>query len=117
MHQLPFRLERGDRIVDSRNATRIWIRKSDPKTFTGDDYAVISRLKRSETGNFVLAIAGIDTFGNQASADFISDPERLSVVLRTLPEGWEQKDMQIVLHTTVVTHVPAVVNVEAVKVW
>lgn len=117
MHQLRFRLERGDRIVDEKYTNRVWVRKSDPETFTGDDYAVISRLERSETGNFILAIAGIDTYSNQAAADFLNDPDRLGAFLGTLPQGWEKKNMQVVLHTSVVKEVPAAANVEAVELW
>jgi hypothetical protein len=117
MHQLRFRLEGGYQIVDEKDKPRVWTRKSDPQTFAGDDYAVISRLIRSETGNFVLAIAGIDTYSNQAAADFLSDPGRLGALLKTLPAGWEKKNLQIVLHTSVVKEVPAAVNVEAVEIW
>jgi len=117
MRQLPFRLEGGDRIVESGKNSHSWIRKSDQENFKGDDYAVITRLIRSETGTSVLVIAGIDTYSNQAASDFLNDPDRLSELLRTLPKGWEQKNLQIVLHTTVIAQVPAVVNIEAVKVW
>jgi hypothetical protein len=117
MHQLRFRLEGGDRIVDEKDKTRLWVRKSDAKTFAGDDYAVISRLVRSETGNFVVAIAGIDTYSNQAAADLLNDPDRLNALLRALPKDWDQKNVQIVLHTSVVKDVPSALNIEAVEVW
>jgi hypothetical protein len=113
MRQLRFQLEGYDHIVDRENSTRYWRRKSDPGTFAGDDYVVISRLIRPETGNFILAIGGIDTYSNQAAADFLNDPDRLDSLLKVLPSGWEQKNMQIVLHTEVVKDVPTAVNVEA----
>jgi len=78
---------------------------------------VISRLIKPETGNFILAIGGIDTYSNQAAADFLSDPDRLDALLKTLPTGWERKNMQIVLHTNVVKEVPIAVNVEAWDIW
>jgi hypothetical protein len=95
----------------------VWIRKTNPETFAGDDYAVISRLTSSETGNFVLIIAGIDTYSNQAAADFLDDPQRMKALLVTLPKGWEKKNLQFVLHTSVIKDVPSVVNVEAVNIW
>jgi len=117
MRHLPFRLEGGDRIVEGVERKRVWITQSDPGTMRGDDYAIVTRLNDSETGNFVLVIAGIDTYSNQASAEFLGDANRLGNLLQPLSNGWQQKNMQIVLHTTVVAHVPAVVSVEAVKVW
>lgn len=116
MRQLRFQLEGYDHIVDKENATRSWRRKSAIGTFAGDDYVVISRLIRPETGNFILAIGGIDTYSNQAAADFLNDPDRLDALLKVLPEGWEQKNMQIVLHTDVLKDVPTAVNVEAWEV-
>ena len=117
MRQLRFQLEGYDHIVDKKNPSHFWRRKSDPGTLAGDDYVVISRLIKPETGNFILAIAGIDTYSNQAAADFLSDPDRLEALLKTLPTGWERKNMQIVLHTNVVKEVPTAVNVEAWDIW
>jgi hypothetical protein len=117
MRQLRFQLEGYDHIVDKKNPSHVWRRKSGPGTLAGDDYVVISRLIKPETGNFILAIAGIDTYSNQAAADFLSDPDRLDALLKTLPTGWERKNMQIVLHTNVVKEVPTAVNVEAWDIW
>ncbi|MGC2403043.1 MAG: hypothetical protein WA510_24860 [Acidobacteriaceae bacterium] len=117
MRQLRFQLEGYDHIVDKKDPSRSWRRKSDSGTLAGDDYVVISRLIKPETGNFILAIGGIDTYSNQAAADFLSDPDRLDALLKTVPTGWERKNMQIVLHTNVVKEVPTAVNVEAWDIW
>jgi hypothetical protein len=117
MRQLRFQLEGYDHIVDKKDPSHPWRRKSDRGTLAGDDYVVISRLIKPETGNFILAIGGIDTYSNQAAADFLSDPDRLDALLKTLPTGWERKNMQIVLHTNVVKEVPIAVNVEAWNIW
>jgi hypothetical protein len=117
MRQLRFQLEGYDHIVDKKDPSHIWRRKSNPGKLAGDDYVVISRLIKPETGNFILAIGGIDTYSNQAAADFLSDPDRLDALLKTLPTGWERKNMQIVLHTNVVKEVPTAVNVEAWDIW
>ena len=116
MHQLRFQLQGHDhdQIVDEMDKSRVWTRKFPEETFSGDDYAVISRLPRSEMGNPVLAIAGIGMYANQAASDFLSDPDRLGALLKTLPKGWEQKNLQVILHTNIVKDVPgAVINVEA----
>jgi hypothetical protein len=117
MRRLRFQLEGYDHIVDKKDPSHYWRRKSHPGTLAGDDYVVISRLIKPETGNSILAIGGIDTYSNQAGADFLSDPDRLDALLKTLPTGWERKNMQIVLHTNVVKEVPTAVNVEAWDIW
>jgi len=116
MHQLRFQLQGRDhdQIVDEMDKSRVWTRKLPEETFSGDDYVVISRLPRSEMGNPVLAIAGIGMYANQAASDFLNDPDRLGALLKTLPKGWEQKNLQIILHTNIVKDIPgAVTNVEA----
>ncbi len=70
MRQLRFQLEGYDHIVDKKDPSHTWRRKSDRGTLAGDDYVVISRLIKPETGSFILAIGGIDTYSNQAGADF-----------------------------------------------
>ncbi len=116
---LRFSLQGGDRIVDRKDSTRVWLRKTSADGQTQDDYAVISRLPKSETGDFVLVIAGIDTYSNQGAAAFLSNPEDIASLLssRAMPRDWQNKNIQVVLHTTAVNGVPAATNVEAVAVW
>ena len=114
---LRYSLERGDRIVDRKDPNKVWVRKVGADGRTQEDFAVISRLPTSETGDFVLAIGGIDTFSNQAAADFLSDPQRIGALLRTAPANWQNGNLQIVLQTSVVKDVPAAAKVEAVSFW
>jgi hypothetical protein len=114
MRNLPIRLEsreNGDCIADTESKTRVW------RAIGNDDYAVITRLLNSETGNFVLIIAGIGTSGNQAASNFLADKDRLGAVLKALPKAWERKNLQIVVHTTIVKNVPALTDVQATRVW
>jgi hypothetical protein len=120
MRKLPIRLESredGDFIVDAQSKTRVWRGKFDVGTLRHDDYAVISRLLNSETGNSDLVIAGIGTEGNEAASNFVSDPDQLNTYLKKLPEGWEHKNIQIVLHISVVKDVSVSTDIETVKVW
>lgn len=114
---LRYSLEHGDRIVDKRHPEDVWIRGGSGDGLKQDDYALITRLSKSETGDFVLAIGGIDTYGNQAAADFLNNPEQLGAVLKNLPPGWDRKNLQIVLHTGIVNDVPASADVVAVYSW
>lgn len=117
MHNLRYTLEDGDRIVDHQDKNNVWIRSSRPDGIQQDDYAIVSRLSKTETGNVIFAIAGIDTYSNQAAADFLSDPERIGKLLVSLPSGWEKKNLQIVLHAGIVKDVPVSANIVAVYSW
>jgi hypothetical protein len=54
-------------------------------------------LIQSHTGGFALIVADVGTVGNQAAADFISDPASLAKLLTNAPAAWEHMNMQAVL--------------------
>jgi hypothetical protein len=81
--------------------------------------AIISRFK-AKTGGFVVSIAGVGAAANQAAqaaADFVSDPEQMGKILRQAPRGWQDKNMQMVLHTAILNRVPVSVDVQALYFW
>jgi hypothetical protein len=69
------------------------------------------------TGSFVLSIAGVASSSNQATADFVSDPRQIAKLLKTAPSGWENMNMQVVLHTTTINDIPTSVDVQAIYFW
>jgi hypothetical protein len=82
-----------------------------------EDYAVVTRLLNSKTGQFVLFVAGIRSYGTQAAGEFVSTPEYLQKALQTAPADWEGKNVQIVLHTTVIDGLSGPPQVIATYVW
>jgi hypothetical protein len=110
-HDLRYTLEQGNKIVDRSDKTKVW------QVGSQNDYAIISRLVHSQTASFVLSSAGIGTGGTQAGAEFITNPEQLAKLLEKAPEGWERKNMQIVLHANVLHGVPVSTDVQAVYFW
>jgi hypothetical protein len=114
---LRFSLQKGDRVVDSQNGRHPWIATDGQDGRQPIDYVVVSRLANSGTGGFVLIIAGVGTVGNQAAADFISEPDALAKLLRNAPPGWETKNMQAVLSASYVRGIPITTEVKAVYFW
>jgi hypothetical protein len=114
---LRYTLEQGDKVVDNNDKSKVWQWKEDDANQRQDDYAILSRLIRSPTGSFVLSIAGIASSSNQATADFISDPRQIEKLLKAAPPGWENKNMQVVLHTTTINDIPTSVDVQAIYFW
>jgi hypothetical protein len=82
-----------------------------------EDYAVVTRLLNSKTGQFVLFVAGIRSYGTQAAGEFVSTPEYLQKALQAAPADWEGKNVQIVLHTTVIDGLSGPPQVIATYVW
>lgn len=104
-------------IVDQWHRQTAWADKVDAETLARDDYALISRLPQAATGGFILSVAGIRMYGTRTAAEFISDPVRIAALLKGAPKGWENRNMQIVLHTRVVNDIPVLTDVEAVHFW
>ncbi len=100
-------------IMDRSDPKKRW---SATNSFT-EDYAIISRVLNSQTGTTVIAVAGIGYAGTQAAAEFLTSPQSISALVKSLPSGWEKKNIQIVLHTVVTNQLPSPPDVIAIYCW
>jgi hypothetical protein len=82
-----------------------------------DDTAIVARLLDSKTGQFTIVVAGIGERGTQAAGEFVSNPELLGQGLRSVPAGWQTKNLEIVLQTSVTDLVPGPPRVVAAYSW
>jgi hypothetical protein len=81
------------------------------------DFGVVTRLLDSKTGHSVVSVAGITAPGTDAAAQAVSDPEFLSELARTAPAGWEKKNMQVVVQTSVIDAGASPPHVVAAYFW
>jgi len=100
-------------IVDRTNPQKRWATTA---AFT-EDYAIVSRVLNSKTGTTMITVAGVGFAGTQSAAEFVTNPQSISALVKSLPEGWEKKDLQIVLHTTVTNQLPGAPDVVATYCW
>lgn len=82
-----------------------------------EDYILVSRIRNSLTGGLVLVAAGLKQFGTEAAGRLLTDPDRLGTILNRLPAGWEDKNLQIVLHAKIIGNTAAQPDVVAWHVW
>jgi hypothetical protein len=82
-----------------------------------EDFAIVSRLLDSKTGQFTITAAGIGGTGTQAAAEFLSNSEYMEEALRSAPAGWQTKNMELVLETTVTDSVPGPPRAVASYYW
>lgn len=104
-------------IRNQVSRTEIW-----SPTYTSDDkisidYAVVTRMPHSKTGQALITIAGITQAGTHAAADFITDPEQMKKLAATAPKDWPQQNLQFVLQTKVVNNIPTSPTIVATKTW
>lgn len=112
-------VDEGDQslIREQGPSGRRWYSKTDSNEKAGEDYALVTRLVTSRTGQFVVIVAGIKSYGTQAASEFVSSPEYLQAGLQTASPGWEGRNVQIVLQTSVTDGLPGPPQVVATYAW
>jgi hypothetical protein len=104
-------------IRDQTNGGQVWERHTNKKGEVIDDVAIVTRLLDSKTGQFTITVAGIGETGTQAAGEFVSNPEFLEQGLRSVPAGWQTKNLEIVLQTTATDSTPGPPRVVAAYSW
>jgi hypothetical protein len=116
-----FRFVRRDdmRVVieDTAKPGSEWAIDSKDDGSSPEDYILIARIRNSVTGGVILVGAGLKQFGTEAAGHLLADSDHLGAILRKLPTGWENKNLQIVLHAQVIGNTPAQPGVVASHVW
>jgi len=116
---LPFYLDRGFGIRERGGEHRRWFNplKAEMTPRMMEDYALVFRIMNSKNGAPVLAVVGLSTCGTHAAADFVTDPVQMRA-LSNVPRGsLMNKNIELVLHTSLVNCAPTSVEVIASKVW
>ena len=100
-------------IVDRFDQQKSWVANPD----RSETYAIVARVLNSWNGKVVVAIGGVGYSGTRAAAEYITDPQSISQLAKSLPKGWESKSVEVVLHTTVKNQVPSAPDVVATYCW
>jgi hypothetical protein len=84
---------------------------------TAEDYAIVTRVFHPDTQAMLVEVAGITQYGTEAAADLITNPELLAEALHDAPQGWQNKNLQLVLHVKVISGTPASPKVVKTYFW
>ena len=117
---LRFVFEEKDGILwihDQSAADKRWFCRLGLHREVVEDFGVVTRLLDSKTGHSVVSVAGITAPGTDAAAQFVSEPEYLSELAKTAPPGWEKKNMQVVVQTSVIDAGASPPHVVAAYFW
>src|SRR5580704_10941666 len=82
---------------------------------TSEDYAIVTRVFHPDTQAMLVEVAGITQYGTEAGAEMITNPKLLAEALQDAPAGWQNKNLQLVLHVKVISGTPA--SPKAVKTY
>jgi hypothetical protein len=110
--------ERRPRMVTDNGKATEWALPDLPADrHTSEDYAIVTRVFHPDTQAMLVEVAGITQYGTEAAADLITTPEYLAEALHDAPQGWQNKNLQLVLHVKVISGTPASPKVVAKYFW
>jgi hypothetical protein len=113
-----FIAEGGESFIREQGPSgRQWRSKSGANGASTEDVGIVTRLLNSKTGQFVVAIGGVKSYGTQAAGELVTSEEYLEKALRTAPPDWRRKNIQIVVQTTVTDSISGPPQTVAVYVW
>jgi hypothetical protein len=104
--------------IQDRTTGREWTpSKLTPSGRTNEDYAVVSRVFHSRTGELLITAAGITQYGTRTAGEFLANAGPIDAALKDAAPDWPEKNIQVVLHSAVIGQVPGPPEVVAVHVW
>jgi hypothetical protein len=91
-------------IIDSKDPGNLSWRLdfTQPYTAIPNDYAIVARYHDASTGGPVLIVAGLGIYGTEAASEFVASPEYLDQIFKNIPDGWENKNIELILKTNTV---------------
>lgn len=104
-------------IREQAPSGRVWTTRLGPHGETVEDYAIVGRLIDSKTGQFTITVAGIGPRGTQAAGELVSSSRYLQEGLAGAPAGWQNRNLEVLLKTTVTDSVAGPPHVIATYAW
>ncbi|HEV3199642.1 MAG TPA: hypothetical protein VGZ73_17180 [Bryobacteraceae bacterium] len=113
------KLPNGAYITDKQNSSNTaWsVDFTTPLDRFTRDYAIVSRVRDSETEQIAVIVAGIGSWGTQAAGEFVANASHLKKLEALAPRNWEQKNLQVVIATDVIRGSSGPPNVLAAHFW
>jgi len=109
--------ERAGMITDRGKDTEWYPRNLTKDLHADEDYAIVSRFLDPGTRAMVVLVSGATQYGTEGAAMVVTNTDLLRNALRDRPPGWENKNLQIVLHMKVIANSPATPEVVATYYW
>jgi hypothetical protein len=111
---LPFFFDRAIGIRERNGSHRLWTIPPSTDYSMTSDYAVIFKLVDAKNRGPVLGIAGLSSCGTQAAAEFATDASHMRKLSRS---DLKKRNIEFVLHASIVNCTPTSTDVVAVQAW
>lgn len=110
---LRFGFQGHSTIIDRFDHQKQWTANAD----RSETYAIAARLLNAWNGKVIIVIGGVGSSATRAAGDFITNPHSIAKMAMSLPKGWEKKNIELVLHTTVKNQIPSTPEIVAIYSW
>jgi hypothetical protein len=98
--------------------SREWlVRLNAPANSTADVYALVTRTWNDTIGQVAVLIAGLSTYATTAAGELLSDRREMQQLAALAPQGWERKNIQLVVTAKRVGTSAGTPRVVAVHTW
>jgi hypothetical protein len=119
---LRFRFEidrQGAYITDATDPKQRWESQvaNSASGFSPEEYILICRMPHSVSGGFTVICAGLTHYGTETAGRLVAQPALLEPVLQALPRDWPNKNLEVVLHASVLGNASTSPKVVAAHLW
>jgi hypothetical protein len=116
-NDLRFVFDKHPTIRDRSNNRLYELPNMTPDGHTPEDYAIVSRVFDSNTGELLIVAAGITQYGSRAAGEFLTSPNLLAALAAQAPNDWPKKNLQVLLHTRIVGETPGPPSIVTAHFW
>jgi len=82
-----------------------------------EDYALIVRAQNPDSGQMMLAVAGLGERGSAAAMEFVTNPKYLERWAAAAPPGWERRNIEVVIKSKLINDDWGEPRVVATHIW
>lgn len=88
-----------------------------PDGRTTEDYAVVSRIFDSKSGELLITAAGVTQYGTRAAGEFLTSAPLMRALAANAPRDWPKKNLQVLLSTKIVNETPGPPKIVKTHFW
>ena len=118
LDNLRFQLAPVEGIFDAYDPHRSWTRDHSIPYSESTDYAIIALVHDNKiTGGPVVVIGGLGRNGTEGASQFVTTPQYLDMLNKSVGGNWRNKNIEVVLKVPVIDSKTGPPSIEAVQVW
>jgi hypothetical protein len=116
---LPFHFapEADAAILDRDHPQIRWARNRSQPYSGADDYGLIARFRDTNTGQWVIVVAGLGRNGAEAAADFVTSPQYMQLLHDRMRGDFATRSVEVVLKVNVIDGKTGAPSISALQVW